>query len=160
MVISIGILLIGGHFLFLVAIAHFCASFVPVLGPFVLLFLAVLSGLAIVNVQTWLEAIFIGRHLKRNPRSRWNVVAFGTTTERAAYHDISKPDGSDKVHQTSIRRMLSDAFKRSRIPTRAYVGILRLFFKRWQDRLGLLRQHFQWKRHKSVVRVKQPRALG
>lgn len=78
MIIAIGVLLIGGHLLLVMALANvFAASFGnwSTLGLMVLMGFAIYSGLWILKFQTWLEGYFIRRHIKRSPNSGWRVVA-------------------------------------------------------------------------------------
>jgi len=63
-IIAIGVLLIGGHLLLVMALANvFAASFGnwSTLGLMVLMGFAIYSGLWILKFQTWLEGYFIRR---------------------------------------------------------------------------------------------------
>ena len=74
MVISIGILMIGGYFGSLVALAHIAETYFPAMGPVVFVSIAVIAALALMRLQTELERFFINRHVLKHPKSRWNVV--------------------------------------------------------------------------------------
>lgn len=74
MILLIGIGLIGSHLLFLMVFAQLCSDLFPNSGLVVFLIMAVLSGLAMLHVQTRIEAFFINRHIKKRPDSGWRVV--------------------------------------------------------------------------------------
>ena len=74
MVYSIGFVMIGGYFGFLVLLARFVEAFLPTAGPFVFFGTAVLVALALMRLQTRMERYFINRHVLKHPKSRWNVV--------------------------------------------------------------------------------------
>lgn len=75
MVFLIGTVLVGSHLMFLMLVAKVCSAYLPMGGLTVFLILAVLSGLAMLRIQTLLEKYFIARHIKKRPNSGWKVVA-------------------------------------------------------------------------------------
>ncbi|MFK7838121.1 MAG: hypothetical protein AB8B60_18070 [Sulfitobacter sp.] len=87
MVVALGILLIGSHFFMLIGISYLCSIVLPDWGLIVFLSLALLSGFAMINLQTRLEAFFIRRHLKHNPESGWGVVVVGRNNAKKKRRD-------------------------------------------------------------------------
>ena len=75
MVISIGFVLLGSHLLFMLILSHVCTAVAPGLGLVLFMVLATLSGLLVVSIQTRIDAFFIRRHQRKNPRSGWRGVA-------------------------------------------------------------------------------------
>jgi len=75
MIFLIGTVLVGSHLMFLMFVAKICSALLPVGGLTVFLILAVVSGLGMLRVQTWIESYFIAKHIKKRPNSGWKVVA-------------------------------------------------------------------------------------
>ena len=74
MVVTLGILLIGGHFLVSVAVATHLSESQSGWAFILFMIFAALSGLVVTKIQTWLEMFMIRRHVKGCPNSGWKVI--------------------------------------------------------------------------------------
>lgn len=81
MAVLIGIGLVGSHLMFLILVAQICTDVFPGVGLMVFLVSAILSGFAMLHIQTRLEGFFISRHIKKSPNSPWRVVVGGQMTD-------------------------------------------------------------------------------
>lgn len=160
MVFVLGILLIGSHFFLLMGFAHFCATQMSGGGLFVLLGGALLSGLAIIRLQTYLEAFFIRRHLKRNPNSGWGVVV-ANHQKNAAQKNVSVPQtpaGESLLGTLMERLRIETAPKAEDLPL--VTALRERLLARVSGLTGLLRKYLERQEEHRVLRREQPCPLG
>ena len=77
MVYTLGILLIGGHFLLVTSMANKLSEQQSGIGFLLFLAFVVSSGFVVTRAQNLLERFLISRHVKKRPRSGWRVVVQG-----------------------------------------------------------------------------------
>lgn len=118
MVILLGALLVGTHFLILVLVSQLCAIALPDYGLIVFLTVAVQSGMLMLRIQTQLERFFIRRHLAKYPNSGWRVVADNGIRETRMEPDPAPSRGEGPVARTLKEklRFLSKMFHRAATP--------------------------------------------
>ncbi len=160
MVFALGVLLIGSHFLMLIGISYLCAIALPDWGLFIFLGLALLSGFAMINVQTRLEAFFIRQHLKRNPNSGWAVVV---PNHKKNIAQKSVPSPEDDVVPSWFSEMV-DTLWAAKTANSGDASALSAAKKRVSRRLsrlsGFLRDHLERSREQRVLRREQSGPLG
>lgn len=160
MVFALGVLLIGSHFLMLIGISYLCAIALPDWGLFIFLALALLSGFAMINVQTRLEAFFIRRHLKRHPNSGWGVVV-PNHKKNTAQKSVPTPDWDTGP---SWLGSLTGGLRRW-APAKS-VGVPGLdaakerVIRRLSRLSGFLRDHLERSGEQGVLRGEQSGAFG
>lgn len=95
MAVLIGIGLVGSHLMFLILVAQICTDIFPGIGLMVFLIAAILSGFAMLHIQTRLEGFFISRHIRKTPNSPWRVIAngeFSDTQQRLGRERVDMMD--------------------------------------------------------------------
>ncbi len=74
MIFTLGILLVGGHFMACIAMATLLSGHQSGWVLVLLLAYAALTGILVLNLQTKLERFMIARHISKRPNSSWRVL--------------------------------------------------------------------------------------
>ena len=74
MVLTLGIVLIGGHFFLVTSVASDLSEHQSGLSFVAFMAFVTLSGYFVTKIQSEIELRLIRRHVRKNPRSGWNVV--------------------------------------------------------------------------------------
>ena len=74
-IVMAGILMFGTYLVILVAFSKLAAHISPSFGFLLFLAFAVITALGFVKLQTYLERVFIRRHVAQNPNSSWRYIA-------------------------------------------------------------------------------------
>lgn len=114
MVVTLGILLIGGHFLVSVTVATHLSAHQS--GWTFLLFMAFAasSGLVVTKIQTSLEMMMIRRHVKGRPNSGWKVIVAQKRSKKRSAPSDGRPDLLAKLKSLHLPSFLTSP----RVPER------------------------------------------
>ena len=74
LIIVAGLLMFGTYLAILVAFSKFAAHVSPTFGILLFLAFAVVTALGFIRLQTYLERVFILRHVANNPDSSWRYI--------------------------------------------------------------------------------------
>ena len=111
MVVTLGILLIGGHFLAAASIALLVSVYLPDWGVVVFLICSIWFGAAVLRLQTRLERFFIRKHVAKKPRSWWNVIDTSPEIRNEGAVDVSMDLPKQKPTPNAIVRLVARAAK-------------------------------------------------
>lgn len=74
-IVIAGLLMFASYLAILVAFSKFASHISPSFGVLLFLAFAVATALGFVKLQTYLERVFIRRHVAQNPDSSWRYIA-------------------------------------------------------------------------------------
>ncbi len=102
MVVTLGILLIGGHFLVSVAVATHLSESQSGWAFILFMVFAALSGLVVTKIQTWLEMFMIRRHVKGCPNSGWKVIGAKRKPKKSTLPALKLPNPAALLKSVSV----------------------------------------------------------